>query len=61
MVLLEQTWGRAVRASHNSQEFGALLICGFFEQMMQVFFSAFRNPLSKLKVGWFTSSWPIPA
>jgi hypothetical protein len=22
----EQTWGRAVRASHNSQEFGALLI-----------------------------------
>jgi hypothetical protein len=28
IVLLEQTWGRAVRASHNSREFGALLICG---------------------------------
>jgi hypothetical protein len=26
----EQTWGRAVRASHNSQELGALLIWGRF-------------------------------
>jgi hypothetical protein len=29
-LLFEQTWGRAVRASHNSREFGALLICGRF-------------------------------
>ena len=28
--LREQTWGRAVRASHNSREFGALLIWGRF-------------------------------
>jgi hypothetical protein len=30
IFLLEQTRGRAVRASQNSQEFGALLICGHF-------------------------------
>jgi hypothetical protein len=30
IVLREQTWGRAVRASHNSREFGALLIWGVF-------------------------------
>ena len=29
-LFLEQTWGRAVRASHNSREFGALLIWGVF-------------------------------
>ena len=27
-LFLEQTWGRAVRASHNSRELGALLIWG---------------------------------
>jgi hypothetical protein len=27
-VVREQTWGRAVRASHNSRELGALLIWG---------------------------------
>jgi hypothetical protein len=29
-VVREQTWGRAVRASHNSRELGALLIWGHF-------------------------------
>jgi hypothetical protein len=45
----EQTWGRAVRASQNSRELGALLICGCFSAVA-IQTRAFR-PWCKLHLG----------
>jgi hypothetical protein len=43
--LREQTWGRAVRASHDSREFGALLIWGCFPQRQCIWACAGFSPL----------------
>jgi hypothetical protein len=57
--LREQTWGRAVRASYNSQELGTLLIfCGYFSfpVSMAAFALCRCRGFPPLIEGWVTRS-----
>src|ERR1700738_152971 len=49
IVLGEQPWGRAVRASQNSREFGALLICG---RVFEFTRSSVFSKVSREGLGW---------